>query len=199
MLEHPCWDLSLDPAAGASIPRGCLGTGQRTGSTGREDPASSQQERYDEAITFPSVEGLQKLRCAQQGWQQSGLGDDPKGNVLPEPSPTVTKGQRNAGIPRVWRGCKSIGGQTLTSGCGLVRSLGQTQVGKERGFTASRQENHTPAHVCPRGWINGPHHGRNIGQTTRSPRSPGAASTSGKSQLLGSRGTCLISLISHFP
>lgn len=157
-------------------PQRVLGTGQRKGSTGWEDPASSQQERYGEAITFPSVEGLQKLWCAQQGWQQHGLGDDPKGNVLPEPSPTVTRDQRSAGIPRVWRGCKSIGGQTLTSSYGLVRSLGQTQVGKERGFPASRQENHTPAHVCPRGWINGLHDVRNIGQTTRLPRSPGAAS-----------------------
>lgn len=152
-------------------PQRVLGTGQRKGSTGWEDPASSQQERYGEAITFPSVEGLQKLWCAQHG-----LGDDPKGNVLPEPSPTVTRDQRSAGIPRVWRGCKSIGGQTLTSSYGLVRSLGQTQVGKERGFPASRQENHTPAHVCPRGWINGLHDVRNIGQTTRLPRSPGAAS-----------------------
>jgi len=73
-----------------------------------------------------------------------------------------------------------------TSGCGLARSIGQTQAGEERGFPAGRQENCMPA-VCsrvrqgysrrcsPHGWVNGLCSGRKIGRTTHSPCSPGAA------------------------
>lgn len=38
LMEHLCWDLSLDPTS-----QRVLGTGQRKDSRGREDPASSQQ------------------------------------------------------------------------------------------------------------------------------------------------------------
>ena len=106
-------------------------------------PASSQREGDGEAVTFPPVEGLQKLWRAWQSWQQAGLGGDPTGDIFCEPSLVVTKGQRSAGMPHGWRGRESIGGKYIWLWAGQIH---WSNPGRRRAWLSCRQTR--KLHAC---------------------------------------------------
>lgn len=136
-------------------------------------------------------------------------GDEPKGEgwLIPRQPPRP-------------EGLRKHRWKNLTPGCGLGRISGRTRVGKERGFSGSRQENRTPrgrataAGVRPRGWRGGLHlkelsqpkwfYKRAMWWEENWPDQPltvlprDRVNPAEKAQLPGSGGTCLISLTCPF-